>query len=253
VGSQLRAHVRCRWLQPGRCYPYCSMVGLDKSAVIYLQPGMFSGSANRGIELLIPKGTNLTLSHDPYASETGTYGLDMARDTSVVLSNDHRQDAWNIKASGEGSLSLLGITLRNSSSPALLISPSINLNTDLQMAYGRFGEWVQAGGIRTPAWDASNDRRSRGRTIDCSSSDLSCSIGAEVFGTDPLFQGEYSASASACTDCGVASPVGYQGDNGLGVTVEEGGTGCLTPGTLISVGRGPGSGFRADFSITVST
>jgi len=239
-----------RWLYPGKCHPFCAEVDFSKSARVYLVEGVYGGDRNMGMELLLPRATALTIQNDPYDNDGGTYGA-YVRGTNTVLSTENRLGAFILRVSGDGALTMEGLSLRNSSSPALVFpqGSNISLTTDLTMVHGRFGEWVQVGGARTPAWDTSNDLRSRDRTVNCLGSEGCQLSDARVYPLDDRYLGELSASSAPCESCGVPAPAGYDGDSGLGVYVSDGGSGCSSDGTLIAVGRGPGSGFQATFTV----
>lgn len=253
----LRAGLK-RWLMPGKCYPFCGSSSLSRSGTLHVRPGVYSGTDNREIELLIDSGVSVTIRVDA-DTQGGVRGVEMSRDPSVQVRIEG--GAYWLKASGKGTLSLLSMSVHNSSSDAILVGPSIALITDLHYAHGRHGQVLRSldasGNVVTSAnWDIQSDERYIGKDYQCDAN--GCAVIRRKHEFDARYHGPLPAATSPCTTCSVPAPTPAPGlvpdsrwNYGIGAILTSGGTGCMIGGTLtaVSVAGVSGSGFSATFTV----
>ena len=178
TGSELRPFRSLRaglshWLAPGRCAPFCASIVAGASGTVIVRPGIYWGEQNRNIELLLFDGVNVTVRSPSAASAP------FARNTGVEFRIDPPDaadgtadppPAFLVRADGLGQLSLLGLSVANSSSDAVIMTGDVGLVTDLFFRHGRMGTWAQvqqANGsvVRVPTWDVGADKRFRGKLV----------------------------------------------------------------------------------------
>ena len=254
----LRAGLK-RWLMPGKCFPYCGSSSLTRSGTLHMRPGVYSGPENREIHLMVISGVSVTVKVDA-DTQSGQRGVSMSRDADVDVRIEG--GAFWLKATGTGTLSLLSMSVRNTSSDAVLVDASIHLITDLHFPHGRYGQVqraLDANGdqVTSPNWDISVDERFVGKDVECDGS-AGCSIMRSTHAFDPRFHGPLAAAASACTTCSVPAPTPASGLDqnsqwplGLSALISNAGFGCTSGGTLtaVTVSGVRGSGFGADFTV----
>ena len=247
----LRAGLK-RWLMPGKCYPFCGSSSLSRSGTLHVRPGVYSGTDNREIELLIDSGVSVTIRVENERKER-------EGDNSVQVRIEG--GAYWLKASGKGTLSLLSMSVHNSSSDAILVGPSIALVTDLHYAHGRHGQVLRtldaSGNVVTSAnWDIQSDERYIGKDYQCDAN--GCAVIRRKHEFDARYHGPLPAATSPCTTCSVPAPTPAPGlapdsrwNYGIGAILTSGGTGCIHGGTLtaVSVAGVSGSGFSATFTV----
>jgi hypothetical protein len=254
----LRAGLK-RWLMPGHCYPYCGSSALSRSGTIHVSPGVYSGADNREIQLLVNSGISVTVKVDA-VFQGGERGISTSRDPGVDVRIEG--SGYWLKASGGGTLSLLSMSVRNTSSDAIITDMSTKLVTDLHFPHGRYGQVlksVDSNGavVASPNWDIAVDDRFFGKDYDCDGS-KGCTIVRRTHGFDPRYYGPLAAGASACTTCSVPAPIPGAGlahnslwQRGLGAVVTHAGMGCANGGMLTAVHASGvrGSGFSATFTV----
>ena len=248
-----------RWLMPGKCYPFCGSSSLSRSGTLHVRPGVYSGTDNREIELLINSGVSVTIKVDA-DTQGGERGVSASRDPSVQVRVEG--GAYWLKASGTGTLSLLSMSLYNSSSDAILVDPSLALVTDLHYAHGRHGQVQRAldanGNVVTSAnWDIRSDERFVGKDYTCDFN--GCTVIRRTHEFDARYHGPLAAAASQCTTCTVPAPTPAPGlaqnspwQYGIGAILTNAGTGCTNGGTLTAVSAAGvrGGGFSATFTVS---
>jgi hypothetical protein len=254
----LRAGLK-RWLMPGKCFPFCGASALARSGTVHLRPGVYSGPDNREVELLVSAGVSLTVKIDS-DTQGGERGVSMSRDAGVDVRIEGA--AYWLKASGAGTISLLGMSVRNSSSDAILVDAATTLITDLHFPHGRYGQVLRsldANGavVASPNWDIATDQRFVGKDVNCDGSN-GCVSMRRTHGFDARYHGPLVIAAAPCVTCSVPAPVPAVGQEdysqwkrGLGVFITNAGTGCSNGGTLVAV-CSPGvrgSGFSATFTV----
>ena len=258
----LRAALK-RWLVPGKCHPYCGDVAHARSGTVHMRQGIYAGADNREIELLIDAGAAVTVTVDSDTSD-GVRGVSMSRDPSVDVRIEG--GAFWIKATGAGTLSLLSMSVRNTSSDAIIVGASTTLVTDLHFPHGRYNQVLRtldATGavVYSPNWDISVDERFVGQDVKCDSSN-GCTAIRPTHGFDARFHTPFDlgGATSACQGqrCAVPAPSPAPGlaqysqwQRGLGAVVTSAGTGCINGGVLVAINEPgvSGSGFSALFTV----
>ena len=254
----LRAGLK-RWLMPGKCFPFCGASALARSGTLHVRPGVYSGPDNREVELLVSPGVSVTIKIDSN-TQGGERGVSSDAGVDVRIEG---ASFW-LKASGAGTLSLLGMSVRNTSSDAIIVDPATKLVTDLHFPHGHYGHVLRsldANGavVNSADWDIATDERFVGKDVNCDGSDGCVSI-RQTHGFDARYHGPLAAAATPCLTCSVPAPLpdasGLAGNSqwkrGLGVMVGNAGTGCRSGGILVAVSSPgvSGSGFTATFTVT---
>lgn len=246
-----------RWLMPGKCFPYCGASALARSGTLHVRKGVYSGNENREIYLMVSSGVSVTVKVDA-DTQGGERGGSMSRDAGVDVRIEG--GSFWLKTTGAGTLSLLSMSVRNSSSDAILMDASITLITDLHFPHGRYGQVLRSldangGHVTSPNWDISVDERFVGKDVNCDGSE-GCRPIRRTHGFDARFHGPLAAAALACTTCSVPAPTPAAGQHsqwqrGLGALITNAGFGCSSGGIMTAVCQSgvSGSGFAAAFTV----